>query len=72
MKKVESINWFCPALEKLIDEGLCWELCFADAGGPTDTRDKLKKWIEKSKNYKDISDFHRICKSCEHCQWNEK
>ena len=61
--------WYCPATEKEIDWGLCWEYCYIDTGGPIDTAYELKKWIELTKKFKDIEDFHRVCEKCIHCQW---
>lgn len=34
--------WYCPATEKEIAEGLCWEYCFVDKGGPIDTAYELR------------------------------
>jgi hypothetical protein len=30
-------EWWCPALNRGIDHGLCWECCLADGDGPLDT-----------------------------------
>lgn len=64
-----SDNWFCPAISKDVDIGLCWEYCFADNGAPIDTASKLKQWIADSK-YKGLDDFHSVCGICTHCQWS--
>lgn len=33
---------FCPAFDRVIDDGLCWECCMADHGGPTFQRRRLQ------------------------------
>lgn len=60
-------DYFCPATSKKIDEGLCWEYCFAEQGGPIDTTDKLKRWIAETAKYRNLQDFHNVCKICIHC-----
>lgn len=56
--------YYCPAVEKEIDIGLCWEYCFVDMAN------ELKKWIELSNKFTDIEDFHKVCDKCPHCQWS--
>lgn len=63
-------RWYCPATEKEINWGLCWEYCFADMGGPLDTACALKRWIKLSKKFKNVEDFHKVCETCIHCQWS--
>jgi hypothetical protein len=55
-------------VDREIDEGLCWEYCFAGQGGPSDTLRDLKQWIRLSRRYEDVEDFHRICAACAHRQ----
>lgn len=62
-------RWLCPAVGAVIDGGLCWEYCFADSGGPRDTRDSLSKWIATSGRFAGLEEFHAMCASCPHCQW---
>lgn len=62
-------SWYCTAMEKKIDCGLCWEYCFVDNGGPTDTANELKKWIEKTNKFKSVNEFHEVCGDCVYCQW---
>ena len=64
-------SYFCPAVSRTIDEGLCWEYCFAEGAGPTDTAEKLKKWIADTRICKNIKDFHTVCKICTHCKWTK-
>jgi len=63
-------RWFCPAKEEEIVWGLCWEYCFAELGGPTDTELALKKWIEHSEKFNNVEEFHMVCEQCVHCQWS--
>jgi hypothetical protein len=56
-------------MDKDINEGLCWEYCFADNGGPADTANELRKWIEETNRFIDIKDFHEVCENCVYCQW---
>lgn len=63
-------KYYCPAMEIEISEGACWEYCFADNGGPTDTTNWLKKWITTTGKFETIADFHKVCKDCKHCQWD--
>jgi len=65
-------EWFCPALEKQIAHGLCWEYCFAGLGGPVDVADELRRWIEGSDKFSSLDDFHRVCRACDHCQWQDE
>ncbi|VBB09171.1 Hypothetical protein LUCI_4457 [Lucifera butyrica] len=58
---------YCPALNRKISDGLCWEYYFAGRGGPKDTMVELSNWISKSKKYKDIgAAFHEICEACKY------
>lgn len=66
----EENEWFCPAVEKVIDEGLCWEYCFADNGGPIDTAQELDLWIQDTKKFRNIEEFQMVCDRCTHCQWS--
>lgn len=63
-------RWYCPATEKEIDWGLCWEYCFVDIGGSIDTALALKRWIELTMKFKDVEDFHKVCEKCIYCQWS--
>jgi hypothetical protein len=63
--------WYCPAVEKEIAHGLCWEYCFAEIGGSVDTAYQLDRWIETTKKFKNIDDFHNVCEKCIHCQWSK-
>ena len=63
--------WYCPAVEKEIEHGLCWEYCFAGIGGPTDTAYELNRWVKLTKKFKDIEDFQKVCEKCIHCQWSK-
>ena len=46
-KDSENI-FYCPAVEKDISLGLCWEFCFAGIGGPIDTYNDLLDFINTS------------------------
>ena len=63
-------SWFCPGIEAVIAEGLCWEYCFADNISPLDATKELNDWIQQTRKFKDISDFHKVCQICTHCQWS--
>jgi len=62
--------WYCPAINEQIDQGLCWEYCFAEIGAPTDTSYWLNSWIKNTNKYKNVEDFHKVCEKCIHCQWS--
>lgn len=62
-------GYFCPAISRTIDIGLCWEYCFVDSGAPMDTEEMLKKWIKDNHIFKSIKDFQTVCQICSHCQW---
>ena len=64
--------YHCPGLGKEIDAGLCWELCFAGNGGPTDTSVWLEQWIEKVSTLDNVDQFHQICAGCSHCQRTDR
>jgi hypothetical protein len=70
LPKINEDLYYCPAVEKEIDVGHCWEYCFVDMGGPTDTAIELKKWIGQSSKFAGIEDFHKVCDKCPHCQWS--
>lgn len=61
-----NYEWFCPAMRKVIADGLCWEYYFARRGGPVDTAQELEAWIDKTGSYKDLDEFHKVCEQCEH------
>jgi hypothetical protein len=63
--------WTCPAIESEIEEGLCWEYCYAEIGGPIDTAHALRTWIKKTGKVNDIEDFHKVCENCTHCRWSK-
>lgn len=62
-------EYFCPAVGRKIDVGLCWEYCFVDNGAPMDTTQILKKWVTNTQIYNSIKDFHSVCEICSQCQW---
>jgi hypothetical protein len=72
LRTTQSGGWYCPAAQKVIAEGLCWEYCFADMGSPTDTASELKTWIAKSGRFSSLEGFHEICRTCPHCQWSQE
>jgi hypothetical protein len=65
----EAARVFCPALGRVIDDGLCWECCMADHGGPTDTAGALRRWVAASGRFQSVADFQRVCARCSHCAW---
>lgn len=60
--------WFCPAIEKVIPHGLCWEYYFAGRGGPADTEDDLISWLVQSKKFDNLESFEEECKRCPYNQ----
>jgi hypothetical protein len=60
---------FCPAFGRVIDDGLCWECCMADHGGPTDTAEALRRWVVTSGQFESVADFQRVCAGCPQCAW---
>ena len=65
----EAGRVFCPAFSRVIDDGLCWECCMADHGGPTDTAEALRRWVVTSGQFESVADFQRVCAECPHCAW---
>ncbi len=65
-------SWLCPATVVMIDDGLCWEYCFAESYGPTTTRNDLRRWIATSRRFASLKEFHAVCASCPHCQWSDR
>ena len=65
----EAGRVWCPAFGWVIDDGLCWECCMADHGGPTDTAEELRRWVAASGRFASVADFQRVCASCPHCAW---
>jgi hypothetical protein len=63
-------EWFCPAVQTRIEQGLCWEYCFAGEGGPTDAVGDLDRWIEESPRLSSLEEFHSVCRTCAHRQWS--
>jgi uncharacterized protein (TIGR02996 family) len=60
---------FCPAFARVIDDGLCWECCMADQGGPTSTAEELRRWVARSGRFASVADFQQVCAGCPHCAW---
>jgi hypothetical protein len=65
----EACRWLCPAFERVIDSGLCWECSMAGDGGPADTAEELTRWIARSDRYASVADFQVVCAGCAHCAW---
>ncbi len=57
----------CPAFNCIIDDGLCWECCMADRGGPADTAEELRRWIIMSNQFGSIAEFQEVCARCPYC-----
>ncbi len=70
-KTLKKHNWYCPAVDREIDEGLCRGYCSAGQGGTEDTIRDLKKWIKLSRRYEDVEEFHRVCETCPHAYENK-
>jgi len=64
---LKNNEWYCPAVDREIEEGLCREYYFAGQGGPKDSLCDLQQWIRLSRRYADVEDFHRVCVGCAHC-----
>lgn len=62
-------EWFCPAVDRQIASGLCWEYYYAGRGGPVEMAGELRRWIQQSGRFASLEDFHRVCETCEHRQW---
>jgi uncharacterized protein (TIGR02996 family) len=60
---------FCPAFARVIDDGLCWECCMADHGGPTSTAEELRRWVAESGRFASVGAFQEVCAGCAHCAW---
>jgi uncharacterized protein (TIGR02996 family) len=60
---------FCPAFAQVIDDGLCWECCMADQGGPTSTAEQLRCWVAESGRIASVRTFQEVCASCPNCAW---
>ncbi|MFZ5642432.1 MAG: hypothetical protein ACOY46_02430 [Bacillota bacterium] len=56
-----EVKWYCHAMKKEIPEGQCYEYFYAERGGPDDTARALKEWISKTKLFKSIEEFHKVC-----------
>ena len=69
---MKNDTWYCPAVDREIDKGLCREYCLAGSGGPKDTLRDLEKWIRLSRRYEDVEAFHRVCTACAHCQMEKR
>ena len=65
-----KLDFFCPAMRKNIAQGQCWEYCFANQGGPKDSTEELNNWIKQTELFKNINEFHEVCKTCPNCQWS--
>jgi hypothetical protein len=65
----EAGRVFCPAFGRVIDDGLCWECCMAEQGGPTDTAEDLRRWLAGSGRFASVAEFQQMCAGCPHCAW---
>ncbi len=61
-------NWYCPAVDRDIDEGLCGEYRLAGHGSPEATLRELERWMQLTRRYAGIDEFHAVCAGCAHCQ----
>lgn len=60
----------CPIFEKIINDGLCWEVCFADRGIQKEGIPELMEIVEKHKLIvKELQD--KFCEHCKYCQWKD-
>jgi len=69
MVETSSEEYFCPALERQISSGLCWEYSFAEQGAPTDAADELRRLARKSPKFDSIKKFQNYCETCRFCSW---
>jgi hypothetical protein len=65
---LNKASWYCPAVDREIEEGLCRKYCFAEQSGSEGTLRDLKQWIRLSRRYEGVEDFRRVCAACAHCQ----
>ena len=58
----------CPILKKTIEDGLCWEMCFADNLISLDSIPELVEWLKR--HNLELDEVHKnFCSKCEFCQW---
>ncbi len=63
---MRDLNWYCPAVDREIGEGLCREYRKAGQNGPEGTQHELERWLQMTHRYADIDEFHRVCAVCAH------
>ena len=66
---MQDIDWHCPALEKRIPEGMCWEYAMANRGGPPDALKELEQLIQTHERLKSLDHFQSFCQECQHKPW---
>ena len=66
---VEADRWHCPAFDRIIEGGFCWECSMAEYGGPTDTAEWLRHWAAGS-SFGSVADFQAVCAFCPHRPWH--
>jgi len=59
---------YCPIFKKKIDDGLCWEVCFANNGISAESIPELVELMKESNlSLEEIQE-----KFCKHCYWDKK
>lgn len=65
-----SDRWHCPAFDRVIESGLCWECSMAGHGGPSDTAEWLRRWAAGSR-FGSVAGFQAVCAGCPHRPWHQ-
>ena len=60
-------QWYCPAVDRDIDDSVCREYQRAGkGGGAQDTLRDLERWLQITHRYENIDAFHKVCAVCAH------
>lgn len=58
----------CPIFNEEIEDGLCWEICFADSLIAKEAVTEIMEYSEKNKmSVEELQE--KFCKHCQFCQW---
>lgn len=61
-------EYFCPLVQKDINEGLCWEICFANIAIKIEGVPEFQNFLSNSNKYKTVKEAHQVCSRCINCQ----
>lgn len=63
-------KYHCPIFKKTIEDGLCWEICYAESLITKEDVPELMEYI-KENNITVEEVQNTFCRKCNFCQWDK-